>query len=340
MEINVRQLAVGLASYAPPLHRRVACRTGGTSSARYCYAVWLRHLVLARRNGMKAVPGTVAELGPGDSLGIGLAALLSGTTTYYALDAVPYSTPSGTLAVFDTLVDLFNQQAPIPDADEFPRVRPLLDSYAFPSHILTADRLGASLRPERLAVIRAAIGAMRGAGRAVDARAATDDGAAEVNLSYIAPWGDPAIIDPGSVDLILSQAVLEYPADLGAAYAAMDTWLKPGGFMSHTIDLSAHGLAAHWNGHWAYPDVIWAAVAGHRPYAPNRAPHSTHLSLLEGRQYRIVCDIREYDLDGISHTQLARRFRHLSNADMVTRYAFIQAIKPAHAISMRGTGSA
>jgi hypothetical protein len=331
MEINARELAIGLASYVPPLGRRVARRSGGTSSARYCYAVWLRHLVLAHRNGLAADPGTVAELGPGDSLGVGLAALLSGATTYYALDTVPYSSPDGTRAVFDALVALFNRRAPIPGADEFPRIRPRLDSYAFPAHILTAERLRASLRPERRAAIRAAIGAMRGAGRAPDARTGTG----EISLAYIAPWRDPAVIAPGSVDLIVSQAVLEYPPDLAATYAAMDAWLAPGGVMSHTIDLSAHGLAPHWNGHWAYPDLVWMAVAGHRPYAPNRAPHSAHLALLRRRRYRIVGDLVEHDREGIARTQLARRFRHLSDADLVTRRAVIQAIKPAHAMGLR-----
>ena len=48
--------------------------TGGTDSVRYCYSVWLRHLVLAYENGYKKIPERVAELGPGDSLGIGLSA--------------------------------------------------------------------------------------------------------------------------------------------------------------------------------------------------------------------------------------------------------------------------
>jgi len=36
--------------------------------------------------------------------------------------------------------------------------------------------------------------------------------------------------------------------------------------------------------------------------------------------------------NGIARTQLAHRFRHLSDADLVTRRVVIQAIKPAHDI--------
>src|SRR5689334_3926898 len=60
-----------------PLRKR-HLGTGGSSSARYCYSVWLRHLSMAARLGLNTDPKDVAELGPGHSIGVGLAALLSG----------------------------------------------------------------------------------------------------------------------------------------------------------------------------------------------------------------------------------------------------------------------
>src|SRR5450432_4034075 len=120
-------LARGLATYVPgmaTLHRHVT-RTGGSDSARYCYSVWLRHLVLSYQNGLcTRPPSRVAELGPGDSIGIGLAALLSGADYYYGLDALPLANLRRNVGVFEELIELFRARAAIPGDDEFPGVKP------------------------------------------------------------------------------------------------------------------------------------------------------------------------------------------------------------------------
>ena len=157
MTVRMRPLIVGTATYVPGMRNLTARRTSGTVSARYCYAVWMRHLVKAHANRLGAHFPTVAELGPGDSLGVGLAALLSGAERYVALDVVRYADSARNLAVLDELAALFAARTPIPDEDESPLVRPTLASYDFPQHILTQRRLAAALAPERLATIRRAI---------------------------------------------------------------------------------------------------------------------------------------------------------------------------------------
>jgi hypothetical protein len=80
----------GLHTWVPGATRAWAS-TGGTDAAPYCYEVFLKHLTLTCAAGMPGVPASVGEIGPGDSLGIGLAALLAGSDRYYGLDVVPYS---------------------------------------------------------------------------------------------------------------------------------------------------------------------------------------------------------------------------------------------------------
>src|SRR5438552_5002216 len=127
--LKIWQLLYGIATFVPGVNAVFGRGAGATSSARYCYSVWLRHLVTAVANGLKAPPRVVAELGPGNSLGIGLAALLSGAERYHAFDVVPHAQVKCSLAVLDVLIALFQNRADIPGPDEFPQVHPLLASY-------------------------------------------------------------------------------------------------------------------------------------------------------------------------------------------------------------------
>ncbi|HMR66178.1 MAG TPA: hypothetical protein PKE64_19375 [Anaerolineae bacterium] len=110
---------------------------------------------MLERHRLSSEPNSVAELGPGDSLGVGLAALITGTENYYALDVTRYANTDRNLSVFDELVAMFQAHASIPHDDDLTVVKPYLDSYAFPEHILTPARLQQALRPERLTNIRA-----------------------------------------------------------------------------------------------------------------------------------------------------------------------------------------
>ena len=109
--MRIEKLIKGLATYVPVLNRLTMRGTGGTVSARYCYSVWLRHLVLAHEQGLRKIPDTVAELGPGDSLGSGLAALLCGSERYFGLDVKSYAPTDRNRQIFDELVELFQRRA-------------------------------------------------------------------------------------------------------------------------------------------------------------------------------------------------------------------------------------
>ena len=113
--MKLKQLIHGTATFMPGLNHYHAKGTGGTDSARYCYSIWLRHLVMAKSNGLNPYPKIVAELGPGDSLGIGLAALISGCDKYFAFDVVEHANTERNVKIFDELVTLFRDRVKTPD---------------------------------------------------------------------------------------------------------------------------------------------------------------------------------------------------------------------------------
>jgi SAM-dependent methyltransferase len=137
------------------------------------------------------------------------------------------------------------------------------------------------------------------------------------------------MIETGSVDLVLSQSVLEYPPDLAGLYSEMRRWLKPGGVMSHEIDFKSFGLTVEWDGHWSCSDALWRLTTGRRRHKLNREPHSTHISLMERAGCRVVCDERIVRTSEITREQLAPRFRKLTDQDLATSSALIQAVRPA-----------
>ena len=312
--MSLKHIIGGLLTYVPRVDKLMAGHTGGTNSARYCYSIWLRHLVMAKQNGLDTRPKVVAEFGPGDSLGIGLAALLSGVEKYYALDVVEYANTEVNLDILDELVSLFTQKESIPDEQEFPLVRPVLRSYDFPKDILTDERMRQSLTSERIQSINNAVTKTRSENNTVDIR-------------YIVPWYDSNIMNQESLDMIFSQAVLEHVDDLAQIYQTLHRLLKRDGFMSHQIDFGCHGLAKQWNGHWAYSDMAWKLIKGKRPYLLNREPYSTHKRLLEQTGFEIICEIRNSDHSGLVREQLSSRFRQMSKQDIVTRSVHILAGK-------------
>lgn len=308
----LKQVLFGIATNIPGVYNYCSKGTGGTNSARYCYSVWLRHLVMAEKKGLNTCPKVVAELGPGDSLGIGLAALISGCDRYYAFDVVKHAYNERNLQIFDELVTLFQNREQIPSESEFPEVKPYLDDYSFPKTILNENRLRTALESSRLAKIRDSIADLQHN---------------NTSIKYIVPWYDPNVISKESVDMIYSQAVLEHVDDLKNTYKAMYLWLKPNGYISHTIDFKSHGTASEWNGHWMYSDFMWKIIRGKRPYLLNREPHSTHIEMLNKEGFEILADITVETKSNLQKENLNPKFKYFSDKDLITSGTFIQAIK-------------
>jgi hypothetical protein len=312
--MQLKAIAKGLLSYVPGTERFLSrAGTGGTNSAIYCYGVWLKHLTMLWANGMRSLPQTLAELGPGDSIGTGLAAMLSGIDRYFALDVVRFANAPANLHIFDELVALFRRRAGRPQKG-WPDFDGYLDARLFPSHILTEKVLASALSEERIARIRAAL-----------IHPETEQSG--IRIQYMAPWYDDRIIARESVDVIMSHSVLEHVVDVERTHAALSQWLKPGGWMTHQIDFSAHGLSEQWNGFRAYPEVYWKLIMGRRTYLINRQPCSVHVACMEKNRFEIRCLMKNTLPDGLARSQLAARWKDISDDDLNCSGAFIQAQK-------------
>lgn len=312
-EMRLAPVVRGLLSYMPAIANLLPSKSGGhTDSAAYCYGVWLKHLTLLKANGLPAIPQTVAELGPGESLGVGLCALLSGSSSYVGLDVLAHSNPERNQLILNELVPLFRDRAPNPDKG-WPHFSNYLDERSFPSHILTEEALQLALKPERIGAIRRAV-----------TEPSPDD---PIKAEYKAPWFDPRVIEEGSADLIISHSVLEHVVDLPATYKALYRWAKPGGWMSHQIDFKSHGLTRRWNGFRTCSEGLWHVTHGKRPFMINRHPASVHLRLMQDAGFNIVTHQKFLRTDGIRREELAPRWADISEEDLNCSGLYVIATK-------------
>ncbi|MDQ5985422.1 MAG: hypothetical protein CSYNP_01132 [Syntrophus sp. SKADARSKE-3] len=321
-----RKIASGLLTYTPFLHRNLLLlremlagrprRQVGLSTVPYCYTVWMRHLIQRCAYASLPFPQTVLEVGPGNSLGVGLAALISGADRYYAMDAVAHMDLSRNFYIFEELLQLFMKKASIPDHDDFPDLGPSLPSHAFPDHLFPHIQAGKALAKDRLDKIRLNLARMI-------------NNHCNDMLFYITPdrHGLPQPMRT-SVDWILSQFVIEHIDNLQEIYEQFENMLRPGGMMTHHIDFRAHWTAYEWNGYWTYDDRTWRWIRGNRPYFVNRAPLSEHICCLKKAGFEILGISTTEGESTLTREKLAMRFRHLTAEDLQTMTAMITVRKP------------
>src|SRR5262245_6771404 len=319
MQLTLPTVVKGAATWLPYFSGFANSSTGGTTSARYCYTVWMRHLCCVTKTLGVIRPRCVAELGPGDSLGIGLAAMLCGADNYYALDRMAFANSKSNIAILDELAMLLRKRCPIPDDLEFPGVFPKLDSYEFPTTVLNDAWLDQCLATTRIELIKRAV-------------AGNHDRTGKIQVRYFAPWDDDTAILGESVDWAFSQAVLEHVDNVQGTYANLTKWLKLGGIMSHTVAYSSHGSTRDWNGNWSVGDRMWSSARGRRPYLINRLPHSAHMQMIRACGYRVATEIK---VSGqvLDRSTVAAPFKSLTECDISTASAFVVALKTSSAVS-------
>ena len=303
----------GIASYIPGVDKAYLkiFGTGPKVSAQYYYSIWLKHLCICAKHHLPTRYEAILELGPGDYLGVGLAALLSGTNKYYALDMVSFTDKKKNLKMFEELVELFQKRENL--KPDLPHVVEFIDAHEFPHHILTDEYLKRTLDPKRIEAIRKAL---------LNLNADTRE---DIQMFYFVPWKEVKTIP--LVDLAFSYRVMEHIDDLAYTYKSLCHWLKPGGMMSHEIDFQCHQTGKIWNEHWRYSDLLWKIMVGKRSYLLNREPHSTHIKIFKDLGLDIATDLTCKEKQGIARKKLAPRFKQISDEDLTTSVAFIQTIK-------------
>lgn len=279
------------------------------SRSEYCYDVWMKYFKHWIKLNNK-VPDVVVEIGSGNSLGVGLAALLSGASKFYALEKTQFWNNSTNLRVFDELVELFKQRRVSKDYME--DGGEMKDkSMSFPGHMLNEDFLDTCLSEDRLSQIREEL-----------------EHPHNVNNKFvrsIIPWDSADVIENNTVDYIVSHTVLQHLDDLSYGYNTMSKWLKKGGCMSHTIDLRSLNRTKLWNGHWTLSKLEWKIVTGGVSLI-NREPLSTHMQLLEANDFEIKFQKSVLSANTLSVENLADDFKHLNQEDLTTSglYYFAQ----------------
>jgi SAM-dependent methyltransferase len=277
---------------------------GNRPPSSYFYGVWLKHLSYLLDLGVP-MPTSVAELGPGDTLGLGICALLCGARRYVGLDIYPHTAARENVKVLHELAAQFRQCAPRPTKG-WPDFDALLDERLFLKGIKPAvtDEIVLSIE-----------------------RALMHEQADGLTCAYKVPWYRPDTIEASSVDIVISHAVLEHVKDIRGTYAALHRWLKPGGVMSHQIDFRSHNLTPDWNGYRAISEGVWRIMMGRRPYLINREPWSAHASAITDCGFKIINFQLLLRKDGIARSTLARRWKDLSDEDLQCGEAFVQAQK-------------
>ena len=309
---NLIQLFFGILTYIPGIYylRTKKIGSGGSYSSRYCYSIWMRHIVMLKNNNFNCFNQIIGEIGPGDSLGVGLMGLLLGSDKYYAYDTVEFANIERNIKIFDELLFLLKNKSNIPEENEFPRIQPKLDSYNFPKNIYNDEYLQKSLSEDRIKKIRYSI---------------LNQNKNDSMIKYFTSNNKFNASLDNKVNFLFSQATLEHVDDLKLMYENFKNWISPKGIMSHSIDFKSHGYAISWDGHWSISNLRWKLLRGKRPYLINREPLSTHLAFHHQYNFKIINSKLIKKVPTLKHSNYISDYKNFSKIDKETSGVFIQS---------------
>jgi len=235
--INKKKILRSIISYIPFLRaflkKNLKKKETSPTYAEYYFSIYKQHMDALKKFNISK--GILVEIGPGDTLGVGMCAILDGFSKYIAIDIIEHFTIEKNLAVLNSLKKYYQ------------------------NHSLFEELLHDIQNNDRNLV------------------------------SFFKDFGD---LEAESVDIIISNAVLEHIIDLENYYRKMFEILKPNGFCSHVIDYGAHEFSKNWYEHLYLSDWAWSFLMHGRMYPINRIPHSYHLKIAKDCGFHIVYEFK------------------------------------------------
>ena len=270
----------GLSTYVPGLHNFAP--VDPPESDVYSLSVFVQHLSnYINYQPRKVLPKVIIELGPGSTVGFGLAAMLLYESDYISLDIDSFFDSDVNLTVLDRIYHRLLEGSFVPDnisADFLPK-----SNRALQLRDIQALDLSTTTITDRYNLIRSRI--QEPLPFPSKERWATPLLPKEMYTIFLSSRPVP---NPVCVDGIFSQAVLEHVDDLHDLFFNLLSVVAPRALHSHLVDFSCHGLTREWNGHWKFSDSQWRIIRGRRPQFINRATDSNLLTFFRSLGFHLI----------------------------------------------------
>lgn len=271
-------------------------------SANRAYFQFLTHVTKSRRAGVDWPVDAFTEFGTGTTLGVCICALFSGAKSYQGFDLIRHVNLDDQHSVVDDIHSLFASNAPARnDNGEI--------AFEFPREIITDAILKETLSDSFVRSLKNDLSLLA-------------QGLRPSRISYTAPYAESLPRYEGTSNYVMSTATLEHIDDLPRLYSQFRDLLRPGGVMSHSIDMRSHGYLKPWNGeklwngHWLLTDDEWESVTAGQEFSINRAPASQHLKLIVENGFELLFVQKRMFANKLKWSDLAPRHQWMTVEDI------------------------
>ena len=170
--------------------------TGGSNNSIYCYLVWLKHDYYLNENNIEIYNKDICEIGPGDSIGVGICALILGAKSYTGLDVISYNESKLLIQIFDDIIYYITNEVSNFKNDGFQNINPRSNQEIFPDYLKQRIINYNLLDKNRIANIKSDLFEF------INNKSSN-------TINYYSPWDDIKI-ENNKYDICISQSAFEY----------------------------------------------------------------------------------------------------------------------------------